>query len=121
MNPNFRLFLAIIGLLVTAQGSRAHAFLDHAEPAVGSEVHSPPAAVKIWFTEKLEPVLCKLQVFEESGREIDKGDQAVDSGNGALLTVSLPPLKPGKYKVVWRAVSVDTHVTTGDFRFEVLP
>ena len=121
MNPYFRLFLAIIGLLVTAQGSWAHAFLDHAEPAVGSEVHGAPAAVKIWFTEKLEPALCKLQVFEESGREIDKGNQAVDSGNSALLMVSLPSLKPGKYKVVWRAVSVDTHVTNGDFKFEVLP
>ena len=121
MNPYLRLFLAIIGLLVTAQGSRAHAFLDHAEPAVGSEVHGAPAAVKIWFTEKLEPALCKLQVFEESGREIDKGGQAVDSRNSALLMVSLPPLEPGKYKVVWRAVSVDTHVTNGDFRFEVLP
>ena len=61
--------------------------------------------VKIWFTEKLEPARCKLQVFEESGREIDKGNQAVDSGNRTLLTVSLPPLKPGKYKVAWRAVS----------------
>jgi len=29
-------------------------------------------------------------------------------------------LKPGKYKVVWRAVSVDTHATNGDFKFEVL-
>ena len=31
---------------------------------------------------------------------------------------SLPDLKPGKYRVTWRAVSLDTHVTTGDFKFE---
>jgi len=37
-----------------------------------------------------------------------------------LLTVSLPKLKPGKYKVVWRVVSVDTHVTTGNFTFELV-
>jgi copper resistance protein C len=120
MQAWFRSVFVTIGLMVTAQGTWAHAFLDHAEPAVGSEVHGSPPAIKIWFTEKLESALCKLQVFDESGKEIDKRDQAVDSSNGALLRVSLPPLNPGKYKVVWRAVSVDTHVTTGDFRFEVL-
>jgi len=30
-------------------------------------------------------------------------------------------LKPGKYKVVWRVTSVDTHVTHGDFTFDVSP
>jgi hypothetical protein len=30
-------------LLGTASVSWAHAFLDHAEPAVGSQVHDPPA------------------------------------------------------------------------------
>jgi copper resistance protein C len=121
MNLNFRLFLTIIGYLVVAQTGWTHAFLDHAEPAVGSTVHGSPAAIKIWFTEKLESAFCKLQVFNESGQEIDKRDQATGVGDPAVLTVSLPPLKPGKYKVVWRAVSVDTHVTTGDFKFEVLP
>lgn len=121
MEPYIRLLLATVCLLVVAQTSWAHAFLDHAEPAVGSTVHSSPVAVKIWFTEKLEPALCKLQVYDDSGREIDKRDQAGGAGDRALLTVSLPPLKPGKYKVVWRAVSVDTHVTNGDFEFVVSP
>jgi copper resistance protein C len=121
MQACLRPFFVAIGLMVTAQGTWAHAFLDHAEPAVGGEVHGSPAAVKIWFTERLESALCKLQVFDEYGKEIDKRDQRADSGNGALLMVSLPSLKPGKYKVVWRAVSVDTHVTNGDFVFEVLP
>ena len=87
---------------------------------MGSQIHGTPTQVKIWFTEKLEPALSKIQVFDISGREIDKRDIKVDQSNGALLTVSLPELKPGKYKVVWRAVSVDTHVTTGNFTFEIL-
>jgi methionine-rich copper-binding protein CopC len=75
---------------------------------------------KIWFTEKLEPALSKIQVFDTSGLEVDKRDVKIDPSNAALLTVSLPELKPGKYKVVWRAVSVDTHVTIGNFTFEFL-
>jgi len=115
-----RLLFTAITLLVLIQGSWAHALVDHAEPAVGSQIHGAPTQVRIWFTEKLEPALSKIQVFDISGREIDKRDIKIDQSNGALLTVSLPELKPGKYKVVWRAVSVDTHVTTGNFTFELL-
>ena len=54
-----------------------------------------------------------------SGMEVDKRDARVDQSNAALLTVSLAKLKAGKYRVVWRVVSVDAHVTTGDFAFEL--
>ena len=121
-----KLMKGVTGLILTActlllvQGSWAHAFVDHAEPAVGSQIHGAPTQVKIWFTEKLEPALSKIQVFDTSGLEVDKRDVKIDQSNAALLTVSLPELKPGKYKVVWRAVSVDTHVTTGNFTFELV-
>ncbi len=92
----------------------------HTEPAVGSQIHGAPTQVKIWFTEKLEPALSKIQVFDTSGGEVDKRDVKIDQSNGALLIVSLPALTPSKYKVVWHAVSVDTHVTTGNLTFELL-
>ncbi len=113
------MLVVISTLLLFVQGSWAHAFVDHAEPAVGSQLHAAPDQVKIWFTEKLEPSLSKIQVFDPSGAEVDKRDVKLDPSNSALLIVSLPALKPGKYKVVWRAVSVDTHVTTGNFTFEL--
>ncbi len=114
-----KLLLTAFTLLLLIEGSWAHAFVDHTEPAVGSQIHSAPTQVKIWFTEKLES-LSKIQVFDPSGREVDKRDVKIDQSNPVLLTVSLPELKPGHYKVVWRAVSVDTHVTTGNFTFELL-
>ena len=119
MIPYLRSLLLAFVLWGTASVSWAHAFMDHAEPAVGSQVHNPPAQVKIWFTERLEPALSKIQVFDASGRQVDKGDVQTDKSDAALLSVSLRALQPGKYKVVWRVVSVDTHVTTGNFAFEV--
>jgi copper resistance protein C len=115
-----KLLLTVMTLMLLIEGSWAHAFVDHAEPAVGSQIRSAPTQVKIWFTEKLEPALTKIQVFDTSGREIDKRDAKIDESNAALLMVSLPELKPGNYKVIWRAVSVDTHVTTGSFTFALL-
>jgi copper resistance protein C len=107
-------------LLVGLARVEAHAFLDHASPAVGSKVDGSPPEVKVWFTEKLEPAFSKLQIFNAAGEQVDKRDQRCDPHNAALLIVSVPPLKPGTYKVVWRAVSVDTHITQGSFTFEVL-
>jgi methionine-rich copper-binding protein CopC len=115
-----KMLLTACTLLLLIQASWAHAFVDHAEPPVGSQIHNAPTQVKIWFTEKLEPVLSKIQVFDTSGLEVDKRDVKIDQSNAAMLTVSLPELRPGKYKVVWRAVSVDTHVTTGNFTFELV-
>lgn len=99
----------------------AHAFLDHALPAVGSVVRASPAQLKIWFTQRLEPAFSKVQVLDRSGTRVDKGDSQVDSADATLLTVSLPLLSPGAYRVIWRVLSVDTHVTEGDFAFDVSP
>ncbi len=60
-------------------------------------------------------------MFDSSGKRVDNGDSRVDSSDDTLLTVSLPQLAPGTYRVVWRVLSVDTHVTEGDFSFDVVP
>jgi methionine-rich copper-binding protein CopC len=121
MKSRRRTGITVFLLLAITSAAWAHAFLDHAEPAVGGKVHGWPSQVKIWFTEKLEPALSKIQVLDASNEEVDQGDVQTDKSNPALLTVSLRMLKPGNYKVVWRAVSVDTHVTTGNYTFEVVP
>jgi methionine-rich copper-binding protein CopC len=106
-------------LVLTATLAHAHAFLDHAQPRVGSTVTESPGQVKIWFTEELEGAFSKIQVFDAGGKEVDKKDVKVDSGNKTIMTVSLPKLTPGTYKVKWSAVAVDTHHTTGTYTFDV--
>ncbi len=101
--------------------ARAHAFLDHAVPAVGSSVHGAPAQVKLWFTQEIEPAFSTVRVVDLGGRRVDNGDARLDRADATLLQVSLPPLAPGTYRVVWRVLSVDTHVTEGDFTFDVVP
>jgi methionine-rich copper-binding protein CopC len=123
MKTRFKLILTLILILVAGVTwtARAHAFLDHAIPVVGSQVRAAPSEVKLWFTEKLEPALSRVQVFDADGHEVDRRDIRSDASDAATLVVSLPALKGGKYKVVWRAVSVDTHVTNGTFSFEIVP
>jgi hypothetical protein len=98
-----------------------HAFLEHSDPPVGAKIHSAPAAVRIWFTEAIEAAFSSIQVFDAAGKQVDKKDMHSDHSNHSLLQVSLSRLGPGTYKVVWRVMSADTHVTNGDFRFQVVP
>ena len=114
------LFFCLVVLLSASRVS-AHAFLEHSDPSVGSKVHSAPAAVRIWFTEAIEPRFSSIQVFDAAGKQVDKKDTHLDPSKRSLLQVSLPRLGPGSYKVVWRIVSVDTHRTNGDFTFQILP
>jgi copper resistance protein C len=111
----------MILLVVLAPRAEAHAFLDHSEPKVGGVTKTAPKEVRLWFTEKLEPSLSKAQVFGSDGKPVLGQKQGSDLRDATILVVTLPGLKPGKYKVVWKVVSVDTHLTSGDFTFQVAP
>jgi methionine-rich copper-binding protein CopC len=111
--------LVAILFLAMQSHARAHAFLDHADPKVGSTVKGSPPAVKAWFTQELEPVFSSLQVQDAQGHEVDKKDMHLDDKDKKLMIVSLPPLPAGTYIVSWQAVSVDTHHTRGHFQFTI--
>ena len=111
---------ALLGL-GTITHAQAHAFLDHTTPLVGGTVKQAPTDVRLWYTQELEPAFSRVQVFDASGKEVDKKDVHLDAKDDHLLIVSLPALGAGTYKVVWRVVSVDTHPTEGSFTFKVGP
>jgi hypothetical protein len=102
-----------------APSVRAHAFLDHASPAVGSAVLASPPNVTLWFTQDLEPAFSSVTVTNEAGQRVDLGDAQIPRGSPAELQIGLKPLPPGTYLVSWHVVSVDTHPTEGTFTFEV--
>jgi methionine-rich copper-binding protein CopC len=109
-----------VGLMI-AGPAIAHAVLERALPRVGSTVKAAPTQVSLWLTEPLEPAFSTIEVVDERGKRVDKDGTRVDLDNRKKLTIDLAPLGPGTYKVAWRAVSVDTHRTEGDFKFSVAP
>ena len=119
--PMKKLIVTLFCCLAGATAARAHAFLDHADPKVGSTVKGSPTEVKIWFTEGVILPFSEVKVTDASGKEFQKSDKHLDPGHRDVLIVSVEPLKPGKYKVAWRVTAVDTHVTHGFFPFEVSP
>jgi len=110
------LSLAGASLLLPRAGD-AHAFLDHADPRVGSTVPSSPAAVTLTFTEGVEPAFSKIEVTDFDGKAVAVG--ALENPGETSLRVSIPTLEAGTYRVKWRVVSVDTHETEGSFTFSI--
>jgi methionine-rich copper-binding protein CopC len=114
-----RILLTIVALLATGLGvpaARAHAFLDHASPLVGSTVGTAPHEVLLTFTQNLEPAFSSVTVTDASGAQVSQGKAQI-SGN--TMRVELKAVGPGSYKVRWHALSVDTHTTEGSFTFRV--
>lgn len=111
----------MLATLATSIAAFAHAFLERATPAVGSAIRGSPPEVRLWFTQDLEPAFSTVRVLDKDGRQVDRMDKEVDPADRAVMRVSLSRLPPGTYRVVWRALSVDTHVTEGDFTFEIRP
>jgi methionine-rich copper-binding protein CopC len=100
---------------------QAHAFLDRASPRVGSVASKPPTGVRLTFTQNLEVTFCRVSVTGPPGFG-GAGALRPAPGDPRSLVVDLrAPTPPGTYVVRWRVLSVDTHVTEGDFSFQVRP
>jgi hypothetical protein len=113
--------LALIVIAAIAGASApavAHAFLDHASPRAGDNLKPPPVKIKLHFTEELEPAFSGITVTDETAHDVTASPVIV---SGTEMDVSLKPLSPGRYRVTWHAVSVDTHRTDGKYNFLVLP
>jgi methionine-rich copper-binding protein CopC len=112
------LTFATSALLAVMLGTaaKAHAFLDHAEPRVGSTVPTAPREVLLSFTQKLEPAFSSVEVSDANGTRVDLGKPSIST---SVMRIGLKPLSAGTYRVRWHVLSVDTHTTEGSFTFQV--
>ena len=114
-----RIPIVVVSLLLVAlatTGARAHAFLDHASPLVGSTVGAAQHEVTLSFTQSLEPAFSSVQVTDAKGARVDQGKAQI---SGSTMRIGLKSLAPGTYRVRWQVLSVDTHKTQGSFSFQV--
>jgi methionine-rich copper-binding protein CopC len=115
--------VAIVSILLAiplgAALVEAHAKLARSEPAAASTLRSAPGEVRLWFTENLEAAFSSAHLLDGERRRVDGTEGKVDGTNGALLRMTLPALGAGSYTVVYRVVSIDSHVTAGELSFTI--
>lgn len=124
--PAFRLntLLAPAALLLGSLLSPlafAHAHLKSQAPAADATV-AAPAELRLVFSEGIEPSFSSITLTTADGHAVKLGDlQTATGDNKTLVVAPAAPLGAGTYQVKWQVLSVDTHKSSGDYRFTVGP
>jgi copper resistance protein C len=110
----FAAAVVIVGLSTLAL---AHTKLEKSEPAAGATLTEKPRQVQLWFNEKIDPVVSKIELTSASGK-IALSGMHVMGGKELMASVS-GDTPNGTYTVAWQTAGDDGHVTKGDFTFAV--
>lgn len=116
------LLLSAAFACIFAATAFAHAFLARAVPGVGSTVTGSPSELQLSFTQNIVLAFSGVRLAGAGGQAIAIGKPRLDPAQPNVLHVRIEhPLKPGAYLVSWHVVSVDTHRTSGTYKFTVAP
>ncbi|HLZ26003.1 MAG TPA: CopD family protein [Chloroflexota bacterium] len=101
----------------------AHANLERADPAPGSQLDQPPRQLQLFFSEAVDGSFSRVQLLNAQRDPVDRGDSHVAPNDPRSLAVSLPDQVPnGVYTVSWRTLSaVDGHEVNGAYPLIVGP
>ena len=111
------------GLLATGIRSNpaamaVHAHLVASTPAAGDTLREPPAEIRLVFSEPVEGVMAGIRLVRPDGAILEPV-AAADPNDVKAVVAPLPALEAGGYRVMWRVVSADGHVVSGDYAFYV--
>ena len=100
----------------------AHGELVSSDPEANASLTESPAGLSLRFTEPLDPTNTSVELLDPSQQSVPGLGGVEIEDQGRTLTVSLPELEPGVYVVSYQVLStVDGHVTSGSFAFQVDP
>ncbi|MCY3729970.1 MAG: copper resistance protein CopC [Rhodospirillaceae bacterium] len=108
------LSILVTALALAALNVRAHTVLSSSVPA-DNAVAAAPETITLAFSTQVR--LTGLSLEDATGRTLDLG--AIPTATQQEFVIVAPALPPGAYRVSWRAVGADSHVVSGEFRFEV--
>ena len=102
-------------------GLRRHTHLVKSEPAGNDTLASPPRAVRLWFTEKVELAVTTVKLANAAGVPVAIAPVArPDTGQAApVVALVKAPLAAGSYVVTWSTAALDGHPAKGTFGFVV--
>lgn len=108
----------LVAAVVIATPAFGHSELYSSEPRNGATLTSAPREIRLAFNERVQVTAVRLHA--EPGAEIPlpARRQIVEARDEV---VPLPVLRPGTYRIDWRAISADGHPVGGLIRFRIIP
>jgi len=116
-SPAFPVLLILVLLAAVAQPVWAHAVLMQSKPSTNATVKGPDVPIWLRFNVRVDGKRSHLELIAPDGSTI-----AVDSLKQSapdILESSVSGLKPGAYKLQWRVLASDGHMSNGVVEFTV--
>ncbi len=115
------LFILLVSVfLLNIPIASSHALPVKSEPAANQVLEKSPTNVTIFFTERIDPKISYIYVFDSKGNRVDKRDYAVSPNDSKKFHVTLNDLAEDVYTVSWFVISrLDGHIANGAFVFSV--
>jgi methionine-rich copper-binding protein CopC len=115
--------LAIAVGVVMAVPAQAHPHLVSAYPSPNSVV-AAPKSVQLRFNERLVSRFTSADILRtgaatQAPLKLPGTRVRLEADGKTLTVVPGRPLNTGTYRLLWRAVSIDTHRVNGSFDFRV--
>ena len=111
------LILFILILVTAVEPLWAHAVLMQSKPTTNSTVKGPTVPIWLRFNVRIDGKRSHLQLIASDGSTIAL--QAAKQTAPDILESSVSGLKPGAYKLQWRVLAADGHMSSGVVDFTV--
>ena len=137
----------LVATLLTGSLALAHSYLTRSTPSAGQTVTVMPSVINLEFSESLEVAFSSFKVYALLMKVGDSDVKAAaakltqqvltlkddalnradlglvsDASPAARLGIALKPkLAAGWYVVMWKALSIDSHVTSDFYAFRYTP
>jgi methionine-rich copper-binding protein CopC len=108
-----------VALTAAASLAQAHARIESSQPKADSELQAAPREIRLQFNEALEPAFSKIELVDARHAQVRLAKAAVDGAKPKVMSVAVPALPPGRYQVVWTAMTRDGHKVKGQFAFRI--
>lgn len=108
----------LAGLIHTSQ-VYAHATLVKSDPSRRATLAVAPKHLQLWFNEEIEGSYASITVLDANRNSVTEATPEIVPEDLKSVTLPLPELKPGRYTVEYRVLSVDGHVVESVFGFMV--
>jgi methionine-rich copper-binding protein CopC len=111
--------LTVVTSFLSVATLRAHMKFAKSAPAADSTIAAPPSGIQVWFTQKPDVKVSKIELTGPAGPvKLDTLHAMKDNSLMAAVADKMSEkLSDGAYTVAWQAAGDDGHIQKGGFKF----
>jgi methionine-rich copper-binding protein CopC len=121
INPVLRSLALALLLVAGLEGAGTEAFVVRSIPAADEVLQGPDLWISLQFSVRVYPRRSELTLISPEANEIPVRIVAPisDTSDPLVLGGYATGLKPGSYRLQWRVLDLDGHLSQGEIPFQV--